>query len=99
LGLAGEIGRDRDKAIDGLREERKKPDLKTKLPTQKTTTQPFERSEQTIHDRREPILYCSSATTGNASRRYRQAEPAPTMAGRSLAAFVPDLPPFNRGTQ
>jgi hypothetical protein len=34
--LAGGIGRDRDKAIDGLREERKKPDLKTKLPTQKT---------------------------------------------------------------
>jgi hypothetical protein len=44
LGLAGEIGRDRDKAIEGLREERKKPDLKTKLPTQKTITQPFERS-------------------------------------------------------
>jgi hypothetical protein len=36
LGLAGGIGRARDKAIDGLREERKKPDLKTKLPTQKT---------------------------------------------------------------
>jgi len=36
LGLAGEIGQARDKAIEGLREERKKPDLKTKLPTQKT---------------------------------------------------------------
>jgi hypothetical protein len=56
LGLAGEIGQARDKAIEGLREERKKPDLKTKLPTQKTTTQPFERSEQTVPDRREPIL-------------------------------------------
>ncbi len=28
-----------------------------------------ERSEQTISDRREPAIYCLSATTGNASRR------------------------------
>ena len=37
-------------------QEQKKPDLKTKLPTQKTTTQPFERSEQTVPDCMEPTI-------------------------------------------
>ena len=30
---------------------------------------PIEQREQTIHDRREPIIYCLPATIGNASRR------------------------------
>jgi len=61
--------------------EQKKRDLKTKLPTQKTFNQPFERSERTNSDRREQIIYCWSSTIGNASRRIAG------LAGRSLAAF------------
>jgi hypothetical protein len=49
LGLAGGIGRARDKAIDGLREERKKPDLKTKLPTQKHFTNQSSNASKSIH--------------------------------------------------
>jgi hypothetical protein len=50
LGLAGGIGQARDKAIDGLRELQKKPDLKTKLPTQKTNCNYFSSAaSQSIH--------------------------------------------------
>ena len=53
----------------GLGEQWKK-DLKTKRPSQKNQPVYFSKQrEQTIHDRREPIIYCLSSTIGNASRR------------------------------
>jgi len=74
------FGGDAVRAIERDAEQEKR-DLKTKLPTQKTFNQPFERSEQTNSDRREPIIYCWPSTIGNASRRIAG------LAGRSLAAF------------
>jgi len=47
-----------------------KKGLENEAATQKTKHLFFEHREQTIHDRREPTIYCLSATIGNASRRY-----------------------------
>ena len=63
-------GRDKATARERGFSEQWKKDLKTKRPSQKN--QPiyfFEQREQTVHDRREPIIYCLPATIGNASRR------------------------------
>jgi len=66
--------------LRGLGEQWKK-DLKTKRPSQKNQPVYFsEQREQTIHDRREPIIYCLSSTIGNASRRI--AEPWPDEVSR-----------------